>query len=404
MNPGTTASVICPACGQAFLLMQHGQEGVAQCPHCAHTAPRFHFGTQAHVMGVAPGRRTLAQTPPEPTPAAPVFAAPEMPVQAAPEYHAPMPANIARTPLQHSQALLPTGESPPVFDNPTPPQFRGSPLTTMAFMATFASVCGIALWFWWDHANAPAGAPEAAPPPTAAPEVRRAQLATQAETHAAIFEPPDIAAFSAEAKTLVTELFAADTPERRAACIHEAEKFGAEIEAWASPAEKPELRLLAKIPGLPLAIPGGRPIPLFKMVTSKCSAGALLRLEEGSDGKRRLHWPTLIETHDSKLATFLKTSRPEDSGWFHVALRPSHGLDLPQALRPKYLAFDAQIAAVNDPHLVACVDRESPLGRFLDRESDWGKVYLARLLVRRLDIEADAPCMIIMDCEGAPER
>ena len=114
MNPGTTASVICPACGQAFLLMQHGQEGVAQCPHCAHTAPRFHFGTQAHVMGVAPGRRTLAQTPPEPTPAAPVFAVPEMPVQAAPEYHAPMPANIARTPLQHSQALLPTGESPPV--------------------------------------------------------------------------------------------------------------------------------------------------------------------------------------------------------------------------------------------------------------------------------------------------
>jgi hypothetical protein len=400
MTPGTTASVICPACGQAFLLMQHGQEGVAQCPHCAHTAPRFHFGTQAHVMGVAPGRRTFAQVPP----ATPVFTAPAVAAQAAPEYQAPMPANVPRSPLQHSQALLPIGEPPPAFETPMPPQFRGSRLTTLAFMTTFASVCGIALWVWWDHANAPAGAPGAVPARATAPEVRRAQPASQAETHAATFEPPDIAAFAADAKALITELFAADTPERRAACIHDAEKYGAEIEAWAHPAERPELRLLAKIPGLPLAIPGGRPVPLFKVVTSKCSAGALLRLEEGPDGKRHLHWPTLIETHDSKLAAFLETSRPEDVGWFHVALRPSHGLDLPQALRPKYLAFDAQIAAVNDPHLVACVERESPLGRFLDRESDWGKVYLARLLVRRLDIEAAAPCMIIVDCEGAPER
>lgn len=404
MNPGTTASVICPACGQAFLLMQHGQDGVAQCPHCAHTAPRFHFGTQAHVVGVTPGRRSLAQAPPKPTPAARVMVAPETPVQTAQVFTPPAPVNVPRGPLQHSQALLPTGEPPPLFDNPSPTQFRGSPLTTMAFMATFAGVCGIALWFWWDHANAPAGGPATDSPKTATPEIKRAQPATQAETYAATFEPPDVAAFSADAKALVTELFAADTPERRAACIHEAEKYSAEIEAWASPAEKPELRLLAKIPGLPLAIPGGRPIPLFKMVTSKCSAGALLRLIDGPDGKRRLHWPTLIETHDAKLAAFLKTGRPDDVGWFHVALRPSHGLDLPQALRPKYLAFDAQIAAVNDPHLVACVDRESPLGRFLDRESDWGKVYLSRLLVRKLDIEAAAPCMIIMDCEGAPER
>lgn len=404
MNPETTASVICPACGQAFLLMQHGQGGVAQCPHCAHTAPRPHFGTQAHVMGVAPGRRSVAQTPQAQEPAAPAFVAPETPPQPAPEHFAQAPANVARSTLQYSQALMPTAEPPPTFDNPASPPSHGSPLTTLAFMTAFAGVCGIALWLWWDHANSPAETPVKAPPPPAQPEVRRAQLATQAETHAVTFEPPDTAAFAADAKALVTELFDADTPERRAECIHEAGKHAAEIEAWASPAEKPELRLLARIPGLPQALPGGRPIPLFKMVTSKCAAGALLRLEEGPDGKRRLHWPTLIETHDAKLAAFLKTSRAEESGWFHVALRPSHGLDLPQALRPKYLTFDAQIAAVNDPHLVACVERDSPLGRFMDRESEWGKVYLSRLLVRRLDIEADAPCMIILDCEGATER
>ncbi|MEZ5387030.1 MAG: hypothetical protein R3F13_16095 [Prosthecobacter sp.] len=402
MNPETTASVICPSCGQAFLLMQRGQEGVAQCPHCAHTAPRIHFGTQAHVMGVAPGRRSVAQTPPVQEFSVPVFHPPETTQQVTHVNQAPTPAGVARSTLQYSQALMPTSEPPPLFDNPTPPQLRGSPLTTFAFMATFAGVCGIALWLWWDHANSTGDAPIKSQPPSLN-EVQPAQPATQ-PAQVATFEEPDIAAFGADAKALVTELFAADTPERRAECIYEPEKYSEEIEAWANPAEKPELRLLAKIPGLPLALPGGRPIPLFKMVTSKCAAGALIRLEECPDGKRRLHWPTLIETHEAKLAEFLKTSRAEESGWFSVALRPSHGLDLPQTLRPKYLTFDAQIAAVNDPHLVACVERDSPLGRFMDRESEWGKVYISRLLVRRLDIEADAPCMIIMDCEGAAKE
>lgn len=212
-------------------------------------------------------------------------------------------------------------------------------------------------------------------------------------------------AFAADVKSLVTELFAADTPERRAACIHDADKHAGEIEATLGPAarEKIELRLLARIPGIPLALPGGEPVPLFKLATSRCANGALVRLVTGLDGKRRIHWPMLIETHHGMLGTFLQQGRDE-AAWFHVAMRPSHGLDIPAETRTKYLTFDAQTSATSDPHFVACVERDTPLGRFLDRESEWGKVYVARLLVRHLDIKTDAACMLVVDCEGSPER
>lgn len=323
------------------------------------------------------------------------------------EQTAPPPPSVARATLQPSQALMPLGEPPPPVEFTTPSQLRTSPWKHAFIMLAFCVVCGAAVWVWWDHANASAAVlkQEAVKPPPLT-EVRPAQVATKSQPVTPKFPPPDMAAVAADAKTLVTELFAADTPERRAACVHDAEKQAAEIESMIGPnaAEKIELRLLARIPGLPITLPGGQPVPLFKLVTSKCPNGALVRLETGADGKRRIHWPMFFETHEDKLNVFLKQSAAEDTAWFHVAMRPSHGLDISAELRSKYLTFDVQTAATSDPHFVACVDRDTPLGRSLDRESEWGKVYVARLLVRRLDIKADSPCMIVVDCEGATER
>jgi len=404
MNP-TTASVTCPACGQAFLSMQNDMAGMAQCPHCAHSAPRAHFGTQIQVMGVAQVRRQVAQTQAlpqvvtQPGPAAPQPAA-WLGLQAMPS--ATPAASIARATLQPSQALMPVGAPPPApaQEPMVPPHLRTSPWKHAFFLLAFLAVCVAGVWMWWDHANVPAPVinPAASTPPAveaAAPTPRPATLKA---------EPPDMTAVTADAKALVTEIFAADTPGGRAACVHEAVAHGAEIErlfGGGTAAERPELRLLARIPGFPLTLPGGQPVPLFKLVTSKCSQGALIRLETGEDGKRRIDWPLFHETHEAALQQFLRKDGTQDAAWFHVGLRPSHGLDIPAELRPKYLTFDVQVAAGSDPHFVACVDRDSPLGRFMDRETEWGRSYLARLLVRKFDIQADAPCVVVLDCEGA---
>ncbi|MBL9179317.1 MAG: hypothetical protein JNM65_14740 [Verrucomicrobiaceae bacterium] len=407
MNPTTTASVTCPACGQAFLSMQNDLAGMAQCPHCAHNAPRAHFGTQIQVMGVAQVRRQVAQTQPLPQMMPPP--GPAAPQPAAWPGLQPMPAatpaaTIARTTLQPSQALMPVGEPPPAPAQETavPPHLRASPWKGAFFLLAFLSACGVGAWMWRDHTNVPVPVVKPAPRTPSATEA----IAPAASPVTLKAEPPDMTAVTADAKALVTEIFAADTPARRAACVHEAAAHEAEIGRLfgGAAAERPKLRLLARIPGFPLMLPGGQPVPLFKLVTSKCSHGALIRLETGEDGKRRIDWPLFHETHEAALQQFLRKDSTEDAAWFHVGLRPSHGLDIPAELRPKYLTFDVQAAAGSDPHFVACVERDSPLGRFMDRETEWGRSYLARLLVRKLDIQADAPCMVVLDCVGAKEK
>ncbi len=406
MNP-TTASVTCPACGQPFLCMQNNMEGVALCPHCAHTAPRAHFGTQIQVAGIAPGRRQVAQTQPLAAPTAWQHPVPNQTPQPT-TWSAPQavsgPPSIARTTLQPSQALMPAGGALPAVAA-MPSQWRGTSWKGAFLLLAFAVVCAGSLWMWRDHVNAPAVVlgPETSLP--AIPSVLPVPALT-AKAPEPKMEMPDVIAFSADAKTLVAGLFHAGTPERRAECILDAEKYSGEIEGLfgTQATQKVEMRLLARIPGLPLTLPGGRPVPLFRLSTSRLASGALLRLEAGADGKRRIFWPLFYETHERKLENFLKQGADADAAWFYVGLRPSHGLDIPAELRPKYLTFDVQSAATSDPHFVACVERDSPLGRFMDRASEWGRVYLARLLVRRLDIKGDAPCLLVLDCEGAKEK
>jgi len=416
MTPGTTASLICPACGQAFLSMQQSMEGMVQCPHCAHNALRGYFGTQAQVAGVAQVRRRVSQPQPVQSPPAPVQQPPQYESHAfaqavgglQPRQMAMPPITAARPALQPSQALLPTGAPPPQPDEFVRPQhLRTSPWRNAFILLGFAGVCGGALWLWWDSVNVPAVKQGEAPtPPPERKEVQKSPVVPQTETARAVIPAPDVGAMAADAKTLVTELFAAETAEGRAACIHEADKYGAEIEGQfgATGAQKTELRLLSRIPGMPQTLPGRQPVPLFKLVTSTCATGALIRLETGADGRRRISWPLLFETHSQAQAAFMKQPAEAAAAWFHVGLRPSHGLDIAAELRGKYLTFDVQVSAGSEPHFVACVERDTPLGRYLDRETEWGKSYLARLLVRRLDIPSAAPCLLVIDCEGSPER
>ncbi|MCB1275358.1 hypothetical protein, partial [Prosthecobacter sp.] len=188
MNPGTTASLICPSCGQAFLSMQQGMEGMVQCPHCAHNAPRAYFGTHAQVAGVAQVRRRVSQTQPLQNAQPVVFQAPQnsptVPSQPVAWAGAPMathdqapPVSIARANLQYSQALMPTGEPPPPSEEYVrPPHLQGSPWRGAFILLAFTVTCGGAVWFWWDRVNAPAAqSTSPAGPPPLQVELRQAQ-------------------------------------------------------------------------------------------------------------------------------------------------------------------------------------------------------------------------------------
>jgi len=149
MTSGTTASLICPACGQAFLSMQQSMEGMVQCPHCAHNAQRGYFGTQAQVVGVAQVRRRVSQTQPLQSMPSPAPQQPHVVSQpAAWPGLQPLPAQasaplIARPTLQYSQALMPTGSPSPQSEEFTkPPHMRSTPWRGAFILLSFMVVCG----------------------------------------------------------------------------------------------------------------------------------------------------------------------------------------------------------------------------------------------------------------------
>lgn len=237
-------------------------------------------------------------------------------------------------------------------------------------------------------------APPAAPAEPE-PEVRRAQVPDAVE-NPALSPTPELLE---QAESLLRNLLDAPDQGSRLALLAAPEEHEVEVaEFFAHGA--PELRSLAYANATPRSLPGGAPVPLFQVMTDRCPGGALLRLVPQADGTLRLEWPLFAETHERRLAQYLE-KKPEEPGWFHAGMRRSHGLDLPAAVREGHLAYDLQGSADGSVRCLAVAARETPLGRFLEREAGWGGVHLARLLLQHREDAEAGMVLHILDCEGA---
>lgn len=201
---------------------------------------------------------------------------------------------------------------------------------------------------------------------------------------------------------LVRRLFEADTPEERAACIVDPDRYADQVESFfaaTNGTSRPGFTGLQQFSAVPLSLPGGEPTVLFQITTDANPEGALLRPIRGADGSHRIHWPLFHETHDRHLLAYLDSQEGEPR-WFHVGLRPSHGFDLPAELREEYLIYDLQGSADTSVRLVAYAEKETSLARFLKQHVEWGEIYLARLLLRGTQLTSSLDGLTILDCEG----
>lgn len=261
-------------------------------------------------------------------------------------------------------------------------------------------------------AAAPAPAPEAtspAPPevpPTtpvpAAPEqpatpepvVRRAELIPPSEIKV------DLEAATRVAPQLFTQLNNAKTPAERAALLAEPEEHGADAEEFFA-GQKLELLSFKLSSITPRLLPGKQTVPLFQVTTRSNPQGALLRLvPRAQPGTFLLDWPLFAETQQKRLSAFLQKGAG-DPAWMHLGLRRSHGLDVPAALRDGLVVFSLQGAADGSQACLAVAPKNTPAGRYLDHETEWGQVYLARLLLQQRQLEDGTPAVFILDIEGA---
>lgn len=429
MTSGLVASVQCPACGQFFLCQQQAAEGMVTCPHCAHQGYRAHFPTQGQTASLAPGRRQVFQKPAEmPAGTQPFFEPPPQPPVPAWTGHLHAPAPMMQTPVaapapqvwRQPTSTAPTAAMQPAVelrlppDDGSVPEFvplhqQGSPVKTFFLGASMVAVLAIGGWIWWDaqnHTPSPnrplpvaSALPDAFP---AEPEVRRAAIPTTAETAEAARPTVDVAAVQSEARVLVEKLFQTDDPAERLGTVHDGTRHAAEIEAFFNvPADqRPKLTVLSAVKGTAVSLPQGEVMPLLNLSTSKCSQGALVRLIESTEGQRRIDWPLLRETHEGVLRQNLAVNA-EAPSWAWALIKPSHGFELQEKDRPLYLTFSMHVTADGRSPILACAERETPLGRYLDRETDWGQAYLCRVFVRRLPAETSGEAVLIVDCEGA---
>lgn len=292
-----------------------------------------------------------------------------------------------------------------------PPKEHSSVLMALLFILGVLGVCG---WILKDDlfpplvAEIPVSGPLKSPAPVAptsptAPPVSATPAPAEPEPEIRRAELPkkviDLVAAGESGQKLFLDLLEAKTPEDRAALISQPEEYAADVEEFFA-AGKPQLLSFKPSNATPEMLPGHDPVPLFQVVTAANAGGALLRLVPQKDGSFLLDWPLFAETHQHRLGLFLET-KPAEPAWFQVGLRRSHALELPEAIRSTQVSFTLQGAANSSVSCLGVCQKDTPIGRYMNRETEWSSIYVARLLLQHRTLSDGTAAVVILDCEGA---
>jgi len=204
----------------------------------------------------------------------------------------------------------------------------------------------------------------------------------------------------AGAERLAAVLFNSSTTAERLKAIASPSRHQGEVAAMfdGTPAS-PRLIAVTPITNPPLSLATHQRIPMFKVVTSLNKSGALISTLTGDNGESAINWPLFRESHDGLLARHIEEKNRQPQ-WFHVGLRRVHSFDLPENFRDEFDSIDIDGSTDGSGHIVTYVAKESPLGRHLARNVEWGNFYFGRVLVSWMDIAGEMR-PALLDCEGA---
>lgn len=202
-----------------------------------------------------------------------------------------------------------------------------------------------------------------------------------------------------DAERLTQTLFKSPTLEDRLRAIAAADKHRTAVSALfdENPAP-PRLLALTPITNPPLSLANGQRLPMFRVVTTTCAAGALLQMTDSDDGARFIYWPLFYETHEGLLARYI-ASRSREPKWFSVGLRRCHSFELPETARADFDAIDIDGSTDGTGRVITFVAKESPLGRHFASHVNWETFYFGRVLLSWMDIAGEIR-PALLDCEG----
>lgn len=199
------------------------------------------------------------------------------------------------------------------------------------------------------------------------------------------------------------ELFAtlqtAPTLEEKLKWIENGEAHRDEVAKFlASHADGLRIKTMDPNVGLFQELPSGDEVKLLVATTNSCPNGAMVRLHS-HEGRDLLDWPLFAQTHELDFEVFVTRGRAATPRWFTLLCARSRSSGLEGPAREGHLALRAQGALSAKGEALIHVQRDSEAGRLLESRMTWGRVYLIRVELERLEINGK-PTLMVVDCEG----
>ncbi|MCE9519370.1 MAG: hypothetical protein K8R87_07445 [Verrucomicrobia bacterium] len=151
--------------------------------------------------------------------------------------------------------------------------------------------------------------------------------------------------------------------------------------------------------GKVIVLPSGQETKLFRLTTAACKDGAILQVRDDG-GKARVRWSLFEQSHEKTYDRFLaETNSNGPARWFTLLCQRAHSFELKGNTKDQWICFDAQGSLGAQGTGKIYINKESPVGRFMEPKTQWGQLYLVELLLVKMGIEGQQ-LNVVLDCAG----
>ena len=317
-----------------------------------------------------------------------------------------------RSPVAKSSA--PTAQPSLNSVGPATEQDRRQPSTANGFMV-FLAVIAMAFvsWFLWfqpEQITVPAptkptaapsppastvpSAPKPAPPPLKVEpsvETRRAVPAT-------VPPAPSPTPQSSNVADLIKNLETATTTDERLKVVADPAQNRESMEAFFNDLGGHLNPVRIEAGPVVTELTTGKDSPLYRLITAKCSSGAIVRLPSAT-GSALIDWPFFVQTHSLSFDQFASPNAPAEpkTKRFTLLMQRSRDFELPDPERSVFDSFLAQGSMSSAGTVRIYVAKDSVAGRLLATRMAWGKTYLVEALLGHTEIGGKR-ALAVLDC------
>ena len=113
-----------------------------------------------------------------------------------------------------------------------------------------------------------------------------------------------------------------------------------------------------------------------------------------------MRWSLFEQSHEKTFDRFLSAPAENNAArWFVLLCQRGHSFELKDEAKEQWVCLDAQGSLSRAGTGKIYINKDSPVGRFLDPKIEWGKVYLVELLISKMPV-GETLLHVVLDSGG----